>query len=172
MIVRAGAKATTTATFAALLLAGCGSEAGSDGSGTDGSGEYRIDEESGETSMTIDTPDGAVSMRTGSDVELDLPRGFSLPDGAQVVQNTVVNQSDGKGTLVTFTTDITPVEVADFYREQAESAGVDVQLDASINEGRMLGGEGPGGLTFSLSANPDEGGKTTAQLVVGVGDDY
>ena len=171
MIVRAEVRATLTATFAALLLAGCGSDAGSDAA-TDDPGEYRIDEESGETSMTIDTPDGAVSMRTGSSVELDLPRGFRLMDGAKVLQNTVVNQADGKGTLVTFTTDKTPIEVADFYREQAEDAGVDVQLDASINEGRMLGGEGPDGLTFSLSANPDDGGTTTAQLVVGVGDDY
>lgn len=154
-------------TAAALTLTACGSESSGDFTTEDGeTGEYTIDQSSGGASMTVETPEGEVSMRTGAEVPIDLPAGFSLIDGAKVVSNTVVDQADGRGALVTFTSDKSPEEIADFYRAQAQTAGIDVQIETSINGGKMLGGEGASGTTFSITAYPSDDG-TTGQLVIG-----
>lgn len=166
--------AKLTATFAAasaLALSACGSDE-SDGAQADGdaavaAGEYQIDEESGETSMWINGPDGAVSMRTGAEVPIDLPAGFTLIGGATVTNNITINQAGEKGALVTFTSDKRPQEIADFYRKQAQAAGIAIQIETNINGGAMLGGEdAASGTTFSITAYPGEEG-TTGQLTIG-----
>ncbi len=154
-------------TVSALILTACGSESSGEFATEGGeTGEYTIDRSSGEASMTVDTPEGEVSMRTGADVPIDLPAGFSLIGGAKVLSNTVVDQAEGKGSLITFTTDKSPEEIAEFYRAEAEAAGIEIQIETSINDGRMLGGEGATGTTFSITAYPTEDG-TTGQLVIG-----
>ncbi|MFU7529141.1 hypothetical protein [Qipengyuania sp. ASV99] len=154
---------------AALALSACGSETSGEFTTEDGeTGEYTIDQESGAASMTIDTPDGEVSMRSGADVPLDLPAGFSLISGAKVISNTVVDQADGKGTIISFTSEKAPEAIAEYYRKEAEAAGIDIQIETSINGGKMLGGEGPSGTTFSVTAYPSDDG-TTGQLLIGEG---
>lgn len=157
--------AILTMAAAALALAACGAD-GSSSSG-DQNGEYRIDQSSGETNMTVETPDGDVTMRTGSDIPLDLPAGFTVVDGAEILGNTIINQADQKGALITFVSDKSPEEIADFYRAQAEAAGIPIQIETEINGGMMLGGESKAlATTFSITAYPDEGG-TTGQLTIG-----
>lgn len=155
---------------ATLGLAACGSEASGDFTTEDGEdGEYSVDYETGETNVTLDTPDGEVSMRSGSDVPIDLPAGFALMPGATVVSNTVVDQADGRGALVTFTTDKGAEEIAAFYRKQAESTGIAIHIETTMNGGKMLGGENEAtGTTFSITAYPTgEDGLTMGQLTIG-----
>ena len=150
-----------------LTLSACGGETTETFATEDGdTGEYTIDQESGSTSMTIDTPEGEVSMRSGADVEAELPDGFTIMDGAQIVSTTIIDQADGAGALVLFNTNQSPQAVADYYRAQAEAAGIEIQIETSINGGRMVGGEGASGTTFSVTAYPveaEEGEDTSAQ---------
>jgi len=159
----------------ALALAACGSEPADSGNGSEGakstSTDYTIDTDTGEERMVIATPDGDVAMRSGSDIPIDLPEGFSMMDGAEVTRNTVIDQADGKGALVTFETNDAPEAVANYYRAQAQAAGIDIEVDMTVNESRVIGGKNGSGTTFSLSATPKDTG-TRAQLVVGRGDDY
>jgi hypothetical protein len=153
--------------LAALALSACGSESSGEFTTEDGeAGEYSIDNDSGETTMTVQTPDGEVSLRSGTDVPVDLPAGFSLISGADIVSNTIIDQGETRGALVTFTSDRTPEEIADFYRAEAEDAGIEIQIETSMNGGKMIGGENETtGTTFSVSAYPDEDG-TTGQLTI------
>ncbi|MEP3421875.1 MAG: hypothetical protein ABJN35_09095 [Erythrobacter sp.] len=156
-----------------MALTACGSENSGTFTTEDGeTGEYTIDQDSGAASMTIDTPDGEVSMRSGAAVDVDLPDGFTIVDGAEVLSTTIIDQADSKGALVTFNTDRTPDQVVEHFRAQAEAAGIDIQIETSINGGRMLGGESPSGTTFSITAYPaGENGdsRTNGQLVLAKG---
>ncbi|MEM7780631.1 MAG: hypothetical protein AAF697_09600 [Pseudomonadota bacterium] len=160
--------ATATISAAALTLAACGSENSREFTTEDGeTAEYTIDNDSGETSMTVNTSDGTVSMRSGADVPIDLPAGFGLIGGANVTSNTIVDQGGTKGAIVTFETDQSPDEIFDFYRAQAEAAGVTIQIETKINDGGMIGGENEAtGLTFSVTAYRGANG-TTGQLTIG-----
>ena len=159
--------ALITVAAAALLLSACGSETSGEFTTEEGeTGEYLIDSEDGEATMTVTSPDGDITMRSGADVPVDLAGGFTLIPGAKVVSNTVINQADGKGSLVTFTSDKSPQEIADFYRKQAESAGIAIQIETSMNDGKMLGGENEAtGTTFSITAYPGDDG-TSGQLTI------
>ena len=89
--------ALVMAATAALGLAACGSETSGEFTTEDGKdGEYTIDKETGETSMTITDEDGEASLRAGSNVPVNLPDGFTLFPGSKVVNNAVVNQPDGQ----------------------------------------------------------------------------
>lgn len=153
----------------ALALAACGSETSGTFEGEDGeTGEYTIDRSTGETTATIETEDGTATLRSGSNVPVDLPAGFSLYPGASVISNTVVKQgAGGSGTLVSMSSGDSPDKVAAFYKNQAEAAGIEIQMEMITNGAQIIGGQSQDGLTFSIMANPDEEGGTTAQLTVG-----
>jgi hypothetical protein len=154
-------------TAAALLLGACGSETSGTFTTEEGeTGEYTIDRESGESTMTVDTPDGEVTMRTGADVPVSLPAGFTLIGGAEVVSNTTVDQGGTKGALLAFTSDKSPEEIADHYRAEAREAGITIQIETSMNGGKMIGGKNEAtGTTFSVNSYPGEEG-TTSQLTI------
>ncbi|KEO91965.1 hypothetical protein EH31_04640 [Erythrobacter longus] len=152
---------------AACSLAACGSEQSATISGEDGENvEYTINDEDGETSMTVATPDGNVTMRTGANVPVDLPGGFSLIPDAEVISNTVIDQGDTKGALLTFRSDKTPDSITEFYRAEAQAGGFDIQIETSMTGSRMIGGESKAkGMTFSVTATSDGEG-TTGQLTI------
>lgn len=151
----------------ALALAACGSEkSGSFETGDGGEGSYTVDSDSGETTATITTDEGTVSMRSGGDVPIDLPRGFSAYPGAKVVSNTIIDQGDGKGSLVIMESEDSLDDITGYYRKQAEAAGVNIGVQLTTEQGRMLAGESEAGMAFSLNAS-EEGGKTTMTLMVG-----
>ncbi|MFN3864942.1 MAG: hypothetical protein ACK4RT_11745 [Erythrobacter sp.] len=153
---------------AALSLAGCGSETSGEFTTADGeNAEYTIDRDSGETSMTIKGKDGTATMRSGADVPVSLPAGLSLYPGSKVVTNTIVNQPDGQGTMVMFETDAATDTVIAHFREQAEAAGFDIQLDMNTNGTQMIGGERKDGSTISVTASPSGERGTTGQLIIG-----
>ncbi|MBV7266576.1 hypothetical protein [Erythrobacter ani] len=161
----------TTIACAAAFLSACGSESSGEFTIEDGgAGEYSIDSSTGETTATIETADGTATLRSGADVPVDLPDGFSLYPGATVVTNTVVNQGEGtRVVLLSFESDDSAEDVASYYRAEAEGAGIAIEVDATINGGRMLAGKAQDGSVFALNATTDEG-KTTGQLTTGLGD--
>lgn len=154
---------------AAAVLAACGSETSGEFTTEDGeTAEYTIDKDSGETSMTIDGPDGTATLRSGADVPVSLPDGFSLFPGSTVITNTVVNQDDGQGTMVMFETKGAADKVIAHYREQAKAAGFDIQLEMNTNGTQMIGGERKADKsTLSVTASPGEDGTITGQLIIG-----
>jgi hypothetical protein len=154
---------------AALLLAACGSETTSEFTTADGdTGEYTIDKDSGETSMTIKSEDGESTLRAGANVPVSLPDGFSLFPGSKVVSNTVVNEPDGKGTLVTFEAQAPADKVVAHYRDAAKAAGFDIQLEMTTNGTTMVAGERKAdGSSLSVTATTSESGGTTGQVIIG-----
>lgn len=152
---------------AALMVAGCGSEKSATFETEDGTGTYTVDNASGDVSMEFSGNDGeTVSINSGANVSVDLPSGFTLYPGATVVSSTTVNQQDSRGSILMLTTSATPEQVVAHYRRQAEAAGVEIQMEMNTADSRMINGEGPGGLTFSVSANASGSDETSAQLMV------
>ncbi|MDC8754541.1 hypothetical protein OIK40_07805 [Erythrobacter sp. sf7] len=153
----------------ALALAACGSETSGEFTTEDGeTAEYTIDKNTGETSMTLEGEDGTATLRSGADVPVDLPDGFSLYPGAKVITNTVVNQPDGTGTMVMFETGDAADKVIAHFRKEAEEAGFAIQIDANMNGSLMIGGERKkDGSTLSVTANTHQGDATTGQLIIG-----
>lgn len=152
---------------ALMLLAGCGSETSGEFTAPDGEkAEYTIDQNSGETSMTIKSGDGTATMRSGVDVPVSLPAGFSLFAGSKVVTSTVVDQPDGKGTMVSFEAAAPAEKVIAHYRDQAKAAGFEIQLEMTTNGTTMIGGERKGDGS-SLSVTATTGEPTTGQIIIG-----
>ncbi|MCK0098137.1 hypothetical protein MWU38_01965 [Qipengyuania sp. S6317L1] len=159
---------TVAVTASTLALAACGSETEGDLATGDGdTGEYQIDRSTGESSMTVETDDGTVSMVTNTDAPSDLPAGFTLVSGAEVLSNTMIDNGETKGSLTTFRSDKSPEQIADHYRAEAENAGITIQIETNMNGGKMIGGENEKtGTTFSVSAFPDEEGVVKGQLTI------
>lgn len=125
-------------------------------SGEEGAvGEYTIDRESGTARMVIETPNGDVSMRSGTDLEITLPDGFTIMEGADILEATIIDQPRATGALVRFESDKSPAEIAQYYRAEAEAAGIDIQFQSAINGAALFGGQSPAGTTFSMSASPN-----------------
>ncbi|MGY6552197.1 MAG: hypothetical protein ACXIT4_09935 [Erythrobacter sp.] len=151
------------------VLAACNSDPSGSFTTAEGqSAEYRIDTVTGETSMTITTPDGSTSLRSGSAVPVELPAGFALYPDSRVISSTVVNQPDGLGAMVVFETPAQGPLVIAHFREQAEQAGFRVELEAAMSGTVMLAGKrAKDGTTFIVNTSPYEDGRTMAQLVIG-----
>jgi hypothetical protein len=160
--------ALVLATTAAFALAACGSETSGEFTTDDGeNAEYTIDKDTGETSMTIKGEDGEATLRSGADVPVSLPEGFSLFPGSKVVSNTVVNQPDGQGTMVTFEAAAAADKVVAHYRDQAEVAGFEIQLEMTTNGTTMIAGERKAdGSSLSVTAT-DGDAATTGQIILG-----
>jgi len=152
---------------AAVMLTACGSETSGEFTTENGeNAEYTIDEDSGETSMTIKGEDGEATLRSGADVPVTLPEGFTMFPGSKVVTNTVVNQPDGQGTMITFESDAPADKVVAHYRDAAKAAGFDIQLEMTTNGTVMVGGERKAdGSSMSVTASAGE--PTTGQIIIG-----
>jgi hypothetical protein len=158
---------------AVVLLAACGSEKSGTITTPDGeTAEYRIDEASGETSMTIKTPEGEARMRSGGGVPLELPDGFTLYPGSKVVSNTVVNQPDGTGNMVLFESTAKPAAIIAHFKGLAEKAGYAIELEATMNETMMLSGKREAARTsFMVTTGAPEDGPVSGQLVISTNTD-
>ncbi|WP_374406099.1 hypothetical protein [Pelagerythrobacter sp.] len=147
---------------AVLALAACGSER----SGTQEVAAGDASEAGDAVTATIETDEGTARMRSGADVPVDLPRGFSIFPGAEVASNTVFDQAGSKGALLTMESDAPAAEMIAFYRRQAEAAGIELELNLDTDTMQMIGGKSADGSPFSFTATKGEGG-TTGQLMVG-----
>ncbi len=154
---------------AAVALSACGpADEGSalieDGQTVD----YDTSSASANSEIRIADANGGETVINSSAGSADLPDGYSVYPDATVVSSTVMNQSDGQGTLIIMQSDAEPEQLVKFYRQQAQNAGIEIGMEMTSNGMMMIAGETDDGGTFSFSASPSEGG-TTGQLVVGKG---
>ena len=146
-----------------LALTACSESEATSVISADGTTEYEVLGTGDDNRVRMSDAEGNEAVVTvGSDVtgELDLPNGYALYPGAEVESSTTFNGSQGSGVMVTFATDASSQELVEYYRKQATSAGVEIDIDARTGEDRMIAGEGPGGLSFSLQTSPGGSGST------------
>lgn len=153
----------------ALALTACGSEnSGSFETSDGGEGEYTVDSDGEGMNATVTTADGTATMRSGENVKAELPNGFTVYPGSRVISATNVDSPESKGSLVMMETSDSPDKVAAFYRKQAEAAGIEIEMEMTVNGGKMLGGKGPDERVFSLNTTSNDN-NTAIQLTVGQG---
>ena len=155
----------------AIALSACGSDI-ADGSG-DGeagrdAGTYEVDAETGETRASITTEDGTTTMVAGENVAADLPDGFTLYPGAEVISTINIGRGKGQGVMLSFASDDPSEDLVAFYRKQAEEAGVKIEMVLETGRMTMIGGEGPGNTQMTFQTD-SEGSRTTGQLTVSRG---
>ena len=141
-----------------LLLAACNSS--DTGASPDGGDD---------TQVRVNGDDGkeALTVSVGADLAVDMPKGYTLYPGANVITKSNVDQGDSTALVVVMSSKDSPEKLASFYRKQAEAAGVEFSMEDTSEGAQTLMGKGPDDTVFSLSALADESG-TTAQLTVGV----
>ena len=136
---------TFSITAMALLLAACG-----DSSKPAEESKFVVDEESGAIDAAITTDEGTATVKSGANAPEELPLGFTLFPGAEVVSNTSFEQKDKTITIISLASDAGPDKLVEHYRKQAEDAGIAIKLEMSVNDGQMIGGDDGKGNTFSL----------------------
>jgi len=152
-----------------LALAACGSSDESDSNAEDSikPGTYEI--EDGETRASITSEDGSVTtLRAGERVPVRLPRGCTGGPALAVRNNTHVERDGGTFVLLTMQGPMSVAEAIDFYRKQAESAGVEVNVTVATDESTTIAGESGDGLAFSAMASRSND-KTAVQLTLNQG---
>ncbi len=153
----------------ALGLAGCGSGTSGDIENDEGDaiGSYDVDAGTGEINASVTQDDGTVAtMRSGKNVAVELPDGFSLYPDATVTSNTKVSSSDGGGTMVMFTSQDSAADLVSFYRKQAEAAGVKIEMEMTAGDMSMIGGKSADGDSFAFTATTGDE-QTNGQLTIG-----
>ena len=153
--------------LAALTLMSCGGPDEGEVTTADGKAEYTVDADGRDSEIRFTDTDGNETViNSGTAVEAELPDGFTVYPGARIVSNTTMSGAQGAGSLVSIASDDPLDEVVAFYRQQAEAAGVEIEMEMKNGEAVMIGGESPDGLFFSFNASP-EGGGTSGVLMAG-----
>lgn len=151
---------------AALLLAACGAKGSGDPSHPPG--EDRIDPATGARRIVVHREDGPVTLVSGGEVPVSLPPGFTLFEGAEVIDNTIAARADGQGVLLVFETEAGIDAVAEHYRAEAEAAGFIVIAALDTEAARTLAAtRAIDAATFSLDAS--QGPPTRVQLSITTG---
>lgn len=125
--------------------------------------QERPDRTTGETRATI-APRGeppAIS-RSGPEVPVNLPPGFTLYPGAKAISNTIVARRGKERMLMVFESPDPPAKVLTFYRLQAAKTGAQVTLDLGGEDRASLGGTLRSGESFALTVR--RGKATRAEL--------
>lgn len=150
------------------MLAGCEASPGAEPAPAPGpSAEHVIDPVTGETRITIPAKDGLATLRSGPNVPLALPEGFTLFPGARVVSNAQVTRPGDTRTLVAFEADAPAAAVIAHTRAEAAAAGFAVAVDLDTEGTRTIAGtRAADGATLSLTAT--QGEPTTGQLTIAV----
>lgn len=152
---------------ASVLLSACGSEKSGEITTADGeTAQYTVENDGEGTTATVTTDEGTVVARSGAGTKADLPEGFTLYPGANVISTTNVSSDGQSGNMTMFESADSPEKVAAFYRKQAEAAGFEIKSETKAEGAFILTGEGPGKSGFMINANTS-GDKTVAQLMVG-----
>ena len=150
-----------------FALAACGGGDTNTIETEDGTAEYTVDGADGDAEIRLTDNDGNETVIvSGSDVEADLPDGFTIYPGASIVSNTVMSGADGEGMMVSLNSSASPEELAAHYRSEAEAAGFEIQMEMKAGDALIIGGEGPDNSFFSLNAST-HGDESTAMLIVG-----
>lgn len=94
----------------------------------------------------------AASMRSGPQVPVRLPPGFTLYPGGQTVTNTLFERGGKQRVLLVFVTPDPVEEVMRYYRAEARAAGMTVELDLGSGDRASLGGTLRSGGGAAISA--------------------
>ena len=150
-----------------ILLAGCGSDAsGTFETGDGEEGSYTIDQDGDEMTARITGDDGTAIIRSGEGVSVDLPDGYSMYPGTNIVSSTTMSGGSTKGSMILFESDASPEDLIAHFRKQAEADGIEIKMEMKTGAGQILSGEGSDGRIFSITVNNDSG-KSTGNLLVG-----
>ena len=145
---------------ATVLLASCGSSDDGDGDG------YAADDGGDATySASLGGDDNNVDIRAGGNIEVDLPDGYSVYPGAKVVTSMTTNTVAGKGKTIIMESNDAAGKIVSFYREQAESAGVEFAMEMNSEDSSLLSGQTPEKQAFNLVVSGGDG-KSTVQLSI------
>ena len=129
-------------------------------------GHYIVDPETGETRASITNEDGTTVMRTGGEAPVDLPPGFSIYPDADVRSSVEVGRGTERSVSVTFASADDPRDLVRFYRDEAEAAGVDIDVELTTDMLSTIGGRAQDGTQFSFQATREDD-ETLGQLTVG-----
>jgi hypothetical protein len=133
-----------------------------------GQGSESVDVEAtaeGDTRIAVQADDGErVTIQSGP---TDLPAGFTVYPGATVTSSTTISTGTGGGVIMVMSSPDSAEKVVDFYRAQAEAAGVTISQNAMAGNNRIIGGQSTDGLALTASAAPGGNGVTIIQLTVG-----
>ncbi|MCR2833264.1 hypothetical protein [Parerythrobacter lacustris] len=153
-----------------LALAACGSGDRETVEDQDGSSaEISTSGSDGTQTTTIEAEGGTATIRSGPATSAELPLGFKLYPGAEVLESATFNQNGDNGALLRFISDAKPDELVAFYRKAAEDAGITVDKELLTDKSQIIGGKAAGGVAFSFSTVPGSDGKTQGQLMIGSG---
>lgn len=147
----------------ALLAVACKDEA-EDAGARLGRG-YTIDPATGEHRMTIEREDGEVRLRSGAEVAVALPEGFTLFPGTKVRENARVTRSGSEAMLLTFEADAPAEEIVAHYRDAAKAAGFAIEVDLDTGGSRTVSAvRADDDATLTVTAT--DGTPTTGQLFI------
>lgn len=135
-------------------------------------GSYDIDPRTGEISAThTDAAGITTTMRAGETVEARFPDPFTVYPSARITNTTRVEKGEGAFVTVEFTSPDPRMDIVEFYRAQAKTAGIDPDIEVDGGETTTLGGENLNGqVSFALQVTR-VGDLTEGQLSVASGFD-
>ncbi|MEZ5710690.1 MAG: hypothetical protein R3E02_15035 [Blastomonas sp.] len=145
----------------ALALAGCG---GSETTTyTDDEGNKVEVTQSGDgdepKEVVIKSEDGDATFRMGGVSTEELPFGFEVYPGAQVITSSVGTSEGRTGGVVAMKTSDSQDKVIAYYKAAAEKRGLTIKAEISSGEMKMLNGEAEGGdkggFTIQAIKQPD-----------------
>ena len=124
-------------------------------------------EEDGVVVAEVSNENGDYTARVGQDLAVDLPAGYSLPSGSEVVSSTKVNTGDTEGLSLMFYSKLSQDELIAHFRGQAEAAGVVFSNETITPDMKIIGGEGSDGTTFFLQVTTNDDGRSFANMTMG-----
>lgn len=152
----------------ALVLAACGGakEDTTTIETNDGKVQLSVDENGEGGSYRITTEDGVMTAQSGGSLNVQLPAGYSLYPGANVVSQSTIKTDQGSNLNVAMEIAGGADPIVDFYRKQATAAGVSIESEIKTGEMQIISGKDKAGMVFSLSVFPGGDGKSTATLTL------
>ena len=159
----------TLIAISAMALAACSAEPSGTFETEDGEGTYTVDSDG--NGVNISGTDGSgeqFSVNSGDNAAVDMPDGFSVFPGANVVSNTSMSSGEGKAVIISMESDAKPDALISHYRQQAEAAGMTIQGEIKAGGNTTIMGDGGTGSGFQLTVEP-AGTGSKATLMAGVG---
>lgn len=160
----------------ALLLASCGNDEGREvasgsfdaGNGERGDYSVRADGD-GDATVSINTSEGALTIKSNTDGQGALPGGLPLYPGAKIVSNATVSATAGAGagSMAMLESGDPPAKLAGFYRAAVQKQGWSIETEINTQGTAMIGGPARDGSAYSVMISPGSDGGSTAMLTLG-----
>lgn len=149
-----------------LALAACGGPSGTIETEDGEEISYDVDSDGEGATVKISGEGGDAVSRSGDDISVDLPSGWSVYPGAKVVNVMNITSEDGPAMTVMMETDADPDKIIAHYREQAEAAGIKIEMEMTTAGSSMMGGSDEEDRNFSINVMGDPGEDQIANLAL------